>query len=417
MRPALHGVYRIVLISLMALFLLVPMANGWAETELARVFSAAWQRQPAAAALLERGRAAKAQQAAASALLAAPPSFEIAGRSDRYHQSQGAEQRDIGLVLPLWLPGERGASQALADAEGVSVERRAGALRLQLAALVREAWWAWQAAHNELVLAVERVAAAQRLRDDVALRYRAGDVSKADLNSAIGTLAWAQGQAAESEVALAQAHYRLQSLSGQPAVVSDALIQAEPLPDSAQTPPTAIDQHPQWLEMLAQVARAEAEVELALQQTRANPQLSVSTRREQGASSDPVEQSIALALRIPFGAGPRQDARVAIARADLLERRGEAVRQRERLLLAAEMAQSQVDSARRLLVAAESRAQLARENLGFFEKSFRLGETDLPTRLRIGMESFEAERALGRARIVLALGISQWRQSLGLLPE
>ena len=48
------------------------------------------------------------------------------------------------------------------------------------------------------------------------------------------------------------------------------------------------------------------------------------------------------------------------------------------------------------------RARLARENRGFYEKSFRLGESDLPTRLRIESEAFEAERALGRARIALA---------------
>jgi len=66
---------------------------------------------------------------------------------------------------------------------------------------------------------------------------------------------------------------------------------------------------------------------------------------------------------------------------------------------------------------AERRATLARETRGFFEKSFRLGETDLPTRLRIEAEAVEAKRALMRARIGLAQGISQWRQSLGLLPE
>jgi cobalt-zinc-cadmium efflux system outer membrane protein len=77
----------------------------------------------------------------------------------------------------------------------------------------------------------------------------------------------------------------------------------------------------------------------------------------------------------------------------------------------------QVAAARQQLAAAEQRATLARENRGFYDKSFRLGESDLPTRLRVDSEAFEAERALGRARIALALGISQLRQSLGLLPE
>ena len=53
----------------------------------------------------------------------------------------------------------------------------------------------------------------------------------------------------------------------------------------------------------------------------------------------------------------------------------------------------------------------------FFEKSFRLGESDLPTRLRIELEAVEAERQSTRARIDLAAAISALRQALGLLPE
>jgi cobalt-zinc-cadmium efflux system outer membrane protein len=54
---------------------------------------------------------------------------------------------------------------------------------------------------------------------------------------------------------------------------------------------------------------------------------------------------------------------------------------------------------------------------GFFDKSFRLGETDLPTRLRIESEAADAERQAARARIELASAISAWRQALGLLPQ
>ena len=52
-----------------------------------------------------------------------------------------------------------------------------------------------------------------------------------------------------------------------------------------------------------------------------------------------------------------------------------------------------------------------------FQKAFRLGEADLPTRLRIEFEATEAERQLARARIDLAAAISAQRQALGLLPE
>lgn len=397
------------------LLMVLPGLPAQAATPLAQAFAAAWERQPVAAALGERARAAQAQQQVAAAWTAAPPSLEVGARSDRFNRNRGAVEQELGLALPLWLPGERDASQNLAAASVAAVDRRSEALRLQLAQVLREAWWAWQAAHNEVALASERVAAATRLRDDVARRFRAGDLSRADLNAAAGALAQAEAQAAEVSSAAALAAFRLRNLTGSRLPEALAGAAAEPLPAGGGV--LAADQHPQWLELQARAQRADAEVELARQQTRANPEIALSTRRDRGASGEAVDQTWALSLRLPFGAGPRQEARIATARAEALELQGEAQRLQERLGYEGELAASQVAAARQQLAAAESRAALARENRAFYDKSFRLGESDLPTRLRIEAEAFEAERALGRARIALAQGISQWRQSLGLLPE
>ena len=121
--------------------------------------------------------------------------------------------------------------------------------------------------------------------------------------------------------------------------------------------------------------------------------------------------------RIPFGGGPRHDSRVASARADAAEAQAQLALDRTRLQSERDAVVARVDAARVQLAAAERRATLARETRGFFEKSFRLGETDLPTRLRIDAEAHEAERQAARSRIELAAAISAWRQALGLLPQ
>ena len=90
---------------------------------------------------------------------------------------------------------------------------------------------------------------------------------------------------------------------------------------------------------------------------------------------------------------------------------------RARLAGEREAARARTDAARSQLAAADRRAQLARESRGFFDKSFRLGESDLPTRLRIEAEAADAERQAVRARIELAAAISAWRQALGQLPQ
>jgi cobalt-zinc-cadmium efflux system outer membrane protein len=285
---------------------------------------------------------------------------------------------------------------------------------------VRETWWAWQGARNEVALAGERVAAATRLRDDVARRFAAGDLSRADLNQADGALAQGLVLQAEAQSAELGLRHRLESLSGK--APAEGEVQAEPEPASpaeerSGDSPQNSSAHPALRELAARGEVARREVDLARAQGRANPELMLSTRTDRAAYGEPNEQTWALALRIPFSAGPRQDARVATANAEAIEAGVELERERERLGREAAAVRQQVAAAHRQLAAAEQRARLARENRGFYDKSFRLGETDLPTRLRIDSEAFEAERALGRARIALAQGISQWRQSLGLLPE
>lgn len=385
---------------------------------LAQAYAAAWQRQPVAQALGERENAVRARRTAANALTPQPPSIELGGRSDRLNSDRGVLEQQVGLVLPLWLPGERGASQALAEAEMGALDGRMAALRLQLAGEVRDAWWGWQLAGNEQSLAAARVAAAHRLLDDVARRVAAGDLSRADQHQAAGALAAAQAQQAEAEVALEAARYRLQTLTGQLPITTGPV--AEPLAGempSAELPNASANAHPLLRELQTRGDVSRRSLELTRAQSRNNPEIAVATRRERSLAGEAMEQTWGLALRIPFSSGARNEARLAEANADLIESRLQFERQGERLSSERAAAQAQLLAARKLLAAAELRVQLAGENRGFFDKSFRLGETDLPTRLRIELEAFEAERQASRARINLAQRISAQRQALGLLPE
>ena len=122
-------------------------------------------------------------------------------------------------------------------------------------------------------------------------------------------------------------------------------------------------------------------------------------------------------MRIPFGGGPRHAARSANAHADATELQAQLALERERLASEREAARTRVEASRTQLVAAERRTILARESRGFFDKSFRMGETDLPTRLRIEAEAAEAERHSARTRMELSAAISAWHQALGLLPQ
>lgn len=382
---------------------------------LRQAFDAAWARQPEAATLPLRRDAAAAQGRAAQAWTPEAPALELSQRSDRWHDNQGVRELEAGVSVPLWLPGERSRSSALADAGARAVESRADAARLRVAEALREAHWAWQRSAVDAAVARDQQTAARRLADDVARRLKAGDLARSDQHQADGAVAAADAALAQAMAARTLAEQRWRAVVG-PAFVApmtdDAAPAMEPEPT---TPPT--DAHPALRDLQDRAAVADRAAALAALRTRANPELLLATTRERDGRGEPTLRTLTLGIRIPFGAGDRQAAVAATARAEATELDVERALAAERLAGEADAARAQVDAAKVQLAAAERRAQLAAESRGFFDRSFRLGETDLPTRLRIEAEAAEAQRQAARSRIDLAAAISHWRQALGLLPE
>ena len=380
---------------------------------LKQAFETAWSRQPEAQALPSRQDAARARRDAASALTPEPPSLDLSARTDRFNQNQGTREYDVGLALPLWLPGERPRAQALADAEIAALDGRGKALLLAIAGDVRAAWWNWQRSLTDREVAQARLANARVLAADVTRRVKAGDLARSDQHQADGAAAAAAALAAEAETQTVQAAQLLRALTGIAPTFGASSLRAELEPPAS----VGVNDSPLLRELAGRAQFARSARELASVQTRANPELAVFTRRERNTFADPYDNSWGLGVRFPFGSSAKNRARVADAGAAELEAEAELRFQQERLAGEADAARARLAAGRLQLEAAERRAELARETRAFFEKSFRLGESDLPTRLRIELEAFEAERQAARARIDLAQSISLLRQALGLLPE
>lgn len=403
----------------MIFVLALPLtARAEAPGPFRQIFDLAWSRQGASHALPEQRLAVAARQSAAAAWTPAPAAIEIGGRSDRFDQNRGAAEVELGLAIPLWLPGERSASQAMAGLEVRVLEDGLAVLRWQLAGEVRAAWWSWQLAREEALLADGVVLSARGLLDDVARRVKAGDLARADQHLAAGALAAAEAEQAEMDFRLVTAAATLQGLTGVTPVVSDqtsGALSVETLPEVRDE--AWLEAHPALRLHFAQSEQALQTQTLARIRSRANPEVMLATRRERGARDEAGEQSWSIGLRIPLSSGTQHAVAIADANAVRITAEIALQRERERLLLGAQLSQQQWRAAEQRRLASEARARLARETLGFFAKSFQLGETDLPTRLRVEQEAFAAERAAQRARIQQGAAQSAYRQALGLLPE
>jgi cobalt-zinc-cadmium efflux system outer membrane protein len=399
-----------------AIAALPARAQGGTETRivtLKQAFDAAWQRQPEARSADARRQAADAHLAFAQRWTAEPIALELSARTDRLSGNYGAREYVAGVAAPLWLPGERSGVQAVAQAERSTVDSRVSAARWRVAGAVREAWWAAQRAAVEATLAQARLANAQQLADDVARHVKAGDLARADQLQADGVVAAAQSAFLEAQWAQAQSWQALRALTGaEPAKALSTL--AEPSPGVSPRP--AAD-HPSLRELAGRTDLARRTLELASVQTRANPELTLSATRDRGVFADAYAQSLTVDVRIPFGSDERQTSRLAAAGAEQTEAEVQLELERNRIATELVTTDVRVGAARLIVAAADKRAALAVETRRIFEKSFRLGETDLHARLRVELEAFEAERQRDRSHIDLAQAVSQWRQALGLLPE
>lgn len=386
---------------------------------LAELFSAAWQRQPEAQAAAAHREAAEGRQASARSWTAEPASLEIASKTDRLHRNDGTRELELGIAAPLWRPGERRHAQALAAAELGAVDSRVAAAQWRLAGLLREAWWAWQRAALDLGLAQARVEQARQLGRDVARRVAAGDLSRADQHQAEAAIAAAQAELAEAHAGLAQARFGLQALSGS---VPETAGGGEPetASDSEPAPPGedhSLAAHPALRELQDRARLARHARELAGTQGRASPELSLSTARERGARGEAWAQTVTLGLRIPFGSEGQHKTQLATAAAAQIEAEAQLTLEQQRLSAELATARARLDASQAQFRSAARRAELARETLGFVDKAFGLGETDLPTRLRVAQEAFEAQRQSERARLGQQQALSTLRQALGLLPQ
>lgn len=375
-------------------------------------FEAAWARQPEQRAAALRRDAAAAGEAAARRWSPEPPSLDLMAKSDRTTDNTGAREYEATVAVPLWLPRERSRSLAAASAESEAFETRLLAAKWRLAAEVRTAHWAYQRARLDGSLAHQRLENARRLAADVARRVRAGDLARSDAHQADGAVASAESAAAEAAVALSRAAQAWTSLTGKAALARDDVV-PEPVPPAA----APVAAHPVVRELTARADLARRQAELAGAQTRANPELRLGVSRERAEAGERYAQALVVGVRIPLGTHSRSDAKIATAAAEQVEAETQLSLEQERIETEVQAARDRVAALQGAVDAAERRSRLAGESRGFFEKSFRLGESDLPTRLRVELEATDAQRQATRSRIDLAEAISQLRQSLGQLPE
>lgn len=388
---------------------LVEAAAPAGGTSLREALDAAWALSPAARSADSRRAQLQARERAASSWINGSPSALLAQRSDRFNNNSGLREYEAELELPIWSPGVRAAAQRELAALRLGFEPQQLVARLKLAAEVREAAASVAVARTERDLAQRKHSEAQTLAQDVERRVRAGDSARVDGLQAQSLVQQAASGREQAQQALTRLQNQWLALTGLTAVPS----LDEPLPSA--NPVTGPD-HPALQAAQTRVQAAQAALELSETDKRDPMSVGVGITRERSAFGAASENSLRLALKIPFGTDSRNAPRIAAARAELDAAQTEldAIQRQVQTELASALAE--LDAARRTQASMAERARLGQEVQTLVAKAYSLGESDLPTRLRADSEKFEADLSLARARVGLQRAVSQLNQALGLLP-
>jgi len=367
-----------------------------------------------AEALRQQGQAVQAQ---AQSLVADDPALRVMHLSDRLTEDTGYYEWQAMVDLPLWLPGQRSARRALANALGLQADALERYLRWEIAGRVRETAWAVALAEGQMHVAEHAAKDAKTLEDQVSKRVAAGELARLDLLLAQqDTLAReAELQAKRAELQLAS--QRLALLTGSehlPDPLQEPL--PDPLPKAAAPDEGLAPDHPGLAAAEAKVAQALAERTRVATERRANPTLSLGGKRTRDSRDSDPYTALALEINVPFGLGSQSAPRLAEAERVYTDTAAERARVRRELETELALARTSRAAAAEALATARRQRALAAESLGLMQRGFALGEIDLATLLRERTRARETELALETRRLELGRAAARLNQALGVVP-
>ncbi|RVU43871.1 TolC family protein [Rubrivivax rivuli] len=388
-------------------------ATAQAHASLRTALDAAWLRAVASREAEGQRSRADAERVAAGSLWAGAPALELSHRNDRLHGRAGSRETEMGLAVPLWLPGQRGARTGVADAGLAQARLAEQVARWRLAGEVREAAWQVAGQQAELEQAEALATSLRQLAEDVVRRVQAGDLAPADSLAAQAEALAATAARADARQRLQAAHARWRLLTG---------LTAPPAPEDAAEPEPALHDaagaapHPEWQLASQTTELARQRVALLRHSRRDAPELTVAVRQDTPGRGEAARGSVSVGLRLPFGTDERNRPLEAAALAELDIAQTHEQRLRERLDSDIAMAREAQRSAQAQLDAEAQRARLLRERAALLDKSFRAGETPLPELLRALAAAAQADSTAARQTAALGLARARLQQALGRLP-
>jgi cobalt-zinc-cadmium efflux system outer membrane protein len=401
-----------------ALALLATSAMAQSTSQaltLKQALDAAWQLSSQSRSLDNRRGELAAKEKAATSWISGEPALGVSHRTDQLNRDGGFREYEAGIELPLWNPGVRTAAQADVSAQRQGFDAQLLLSKLKLAGELRALAASAATAQVELDLNKRKLLDANALTQDVMRRVKAGENARVDGLQAQMLAQQAQTAMTQASSQLTRLQNQWRSLTGLTTVATLDETLTSSAANETLAAPVSPD-HPALRYAQAQVSSAQAKLALADADKRDPMALGVGVARERTNFAGANDTKLRIALRIPLGGDNRNEPRRAVARAALDYAQAEADAVLRQLPNEVATASTELGAARATQAAATERVRLSTQVQALITKSWRMGNSDLPARLRGDNEQFEASLSLARATVEVQRAIANLNQAHGFLP-
>lgn len=364
---------------------------------------------PRAALVGAKSEEARALRRKGDSLFSGAPSISLRYQNDQAGDNAGLREAESELELPLWKWGQRAAHRTLAELADGDAAGFAGALRLEIGGLVREALWDLALEENRRLIARQVFDVSQRLVDTVRRRVELGDLPRADLLLAQSDHLEKKSALAQAEAELMHARKRYSTLTQIVRIPADYSERQSALDKIA-------DQHPALAGAQARVVRLQADLGAVSAIGSGQPSLTLAGKSERGRRSEEDIESVSIKLAVPFGGGAHIAPAIAAKNLELTQamaERNALYRELERVLHEAEH-NLEVDKVE--LAIADERKELAEQYLRMSRAGFESGEIKLIDLLKIQASAQAAVRDANERVIMVQRDIARYNQAVGELP-
>jgi outer membrane protein TolC len=366
-----------------------------------------YQRLPGKLGEAKFGQLQQANDSLSSAMFAEPATANLNHFNDVVGSGDGFQEWEGSIDMPLWLPGQKQAQQALSEKIIAELPAYQAELKLQASGEVRDHIWQVKLAETELAQSKQVWVTAKQLEKDVKARVEAGDLPSTEALLAATNSLEAQSQYVQAESKLAEQLKAYLLLTGTEVI-------PEQIAESLVTQADISAAHPSLALQDQMISRLQAEVGLAQYVAASNPNLSVGVRRERGDDKESFNHSLGVGISIALD--DKRYSQPAIAEASAMLTDAQIARQQleKHLQQQLHMSRASLASSQAQLDLAVEQDKTTQQYFQLQKQAFYLGELNLVELLRSQTLANESRNRKRQLEVLIEQKTAAVNQALGV---